>query len=330
MTILEAMIGLTVSALVAAGTASAWLFYLDHQANLQAGEHAKVVLDAGARYLKDNQAAVLAAATPTTPAVITVAMLLNTNYLPMGFSDQNSYGQTYSIRALEPQPNVLQTLLVTTGGQAISEQNIRAIARNIGAQGGFISTLDTATAQGALGGWQMPVASFGVNPGAGHLSAALFFEDGAIANDYLYRNPVAGRPELQTMNASINMNSNSLNNAASVNATAVNAGTVTASGNVTASGSVSAAGNVAATGNLFGTHAFVSGETSTGGYFRTTGNGGWYSERWNGGWVMTDAAWVRSYADKGVYTGGEMRAGKMTFFRPDGSRGVLTAQRRSH
>lgn len=56
----------------------------------------------------------------------------------------------------------------------------------------------------------------------------------------------------------------------------------------------------------------TSGETYTGGWFRTTGNCGWYSEPWGGGWFMQDGTWVRSYNDKNVYTGGEVQAGRLT------------------
>lgn len=54
--------------------------------------------------------------------------------------------------------------------------------------------------------------------------------------------------------------------------------------------------------------ANVGGEVYSGGWFRTRGTNGWYNEAFNGGWYMSDTTWVRSYADKNVYTGGEMQA----------------------
>ena len=52
----------------------------------------------------------------------------------------------------------------------------------------------------------------------------------------------------------------------------------------------------------------VNGEIRASGWLRQTGVAGWYNEDYGGGWYMKDANWVRSYSDKGVYTGGEMQA----------------------
>ncbi|MDF5980451.1 hypothetical protein P4114_31780 [Pseudomonas aeruginosa] len=42
----------------------------------------------------------------------------------------------------------------------------------------------------------MALSNFGSAPGAGHLATALFFQDGAIAGNLLYRNAVPGHAEL--------------------------------------------------------------------------------------------------------------------------------------
>jgi len=64
-------------------------------------------------------------------------------------------------------------------------------------------------------------------------------------------------------------------------------------------------------GTIKGQTADITGETYTGGWFRTRGDSGWYNEKWVGGWYMSDPTWVRSYANKSVYTGGEMRGGTL-------------------
>jgi hypothetical protein len=46
-----------------------------------------------------------------------------------------------------------------------------------------------------------------------------------------------------------------------------------------------------------------------GGFIRTVGSTGWYNETYAGGWYMTDNIWVRSFADKPVYTGGNICCG---------------------
>ncbi|KAG0165394.1 hypothetical protein DFQ30_008516, partial [Apophysomyces sp. BC1015] len=272
------MLVVLIVTVAALGLGSQYLMsYADGQVNQAAADHNKTVADAATKYIKDNYAAILATATPSTPATITVPMLKSTGYLTSSVTDQNPYGQTYQILALEPVANKLETLIVTNGGETIPEMDLRRIAQASGARGGFISSTNTAVATGSYGGWQMLLASYGTSPGAGHLATALFFDDGALVSDYLYRNAVAGHPEFNRMNTAIDMAGNNINNAGTVNATTLNA----------------------------------SGETYTGGWFRTQGDSGWYSQKWNGGWYMSDPNWVRSYSDKNVYTGGQMKAGTM-------------------
>lgn len=217
--------------------------------------------EAFSKYLKDNYAVVLASAGPTTPVQVTVAMLQNTNYLPAGFSSTNNFGQTLIGLARKPNPNQLEAIVITTGGQAIPELGIRAIAEHLGGPGGFISKLKTGVIEGVRGGWQVALSNYGVNPGAGHTATALFLMGGELANDYLYRNAVPGHPEYNRMNTHLDVGGNNINNA----------GAITASGNITTTSDVSAR-NVTATG-----------ETITGGWFRTKGDTGWYSEKWGGG-----------------------------------------------
>lgn len=47
-------------------------------------------------------------------------------------------------------------------------------------------------------------------------------------------------------------------------------------------------------------------------WFYSTGSTGWYNEAFNGGWHMNDANWLRSYADKGIVTGGTVQGGNVT------------------
>lgn len=299
-TALETIVVLIV-AVAALGLGGQYLSnYADNLSNQAAADHQKAVSDAAVKYIKDNYAAILATATATTPATITVPMLKSTGYLSSSFNNQNPFGQDYQILALEPTANKLETLIVTTGGETVPEMGVRRIAQLVGAQGGFISATDTTKAQGSYGGWQMALSSYGASPGAGHLASALFFADGALVSDYLYRNTVAGHPELNQMNTAIDMTGNNVNNAGQVNAN-----------KVAAAADVTAGGNVTATGNVNAANANISGETTTGGWFRNTGDTGWYNQKWNGGWFMSDSNWVRSYADKNVYTGGQMQAGTM-------------------
>lgn len=281
---IETLVVLFVATMMATAGGYQVMRYLDRQSNLAAAEQMNLVATAAGQYIKDNYATVLALASPAAPAVITLDMLRNTQYLPLNFASQNAYGQSYSVLALEPTPNKLQTLVITINGDVIKELYMIEIAKQIGAQGGYVSTQNSDVATGSFGGWSTSLSPYGVSPGAGHLAVALFFEDGALVNDYLYRNAIPGQPNLNKMNTAINMGGNDLNNAG-----AIDAKTAHVSGD-----------------------ADIAGETYTGGWFRTRGDGGWYNEKHNGGWYMDDPGWVRSYADKGISTGGEVRAGKLT------------------
>jgi Tfp pilus assembly protein PilE len=119
--LMEALFVLILAAVASSVALQQYGRYLDNITNKQAAEHATIVADAAAKYLKDNYAAVVAIAGPTSPATITTAMLKTTNYLPSGFSDKNAFGQDYTVRVIEPQPNQLQALVVSTGGQTIRE-----------------------------------------------------------------------------------------------------------------------------------------------------------------------------------------------------------------
>jgi hypothetical protein len=72
----------------------------------------------------------------------------------------------------------------------------------------------------------------------------------------------------------------------------------------------------AAMNQLYSTEAYTSG------WYRSQGDGGWYSQKWNGGLYMSDGSWIRSYADKNMYTGGQMQAGSV---QANGSMTVLGA-----
>lgn len=276
--------------------ATSWIISMQNRQDYRiAADQQRTVAEALSKYLKDHYSTVLANATATAPVQITVAMLRNTDYLPEGYSDTNLFGQTIVGLARRPNPGQLEAIVVTVNGQEIPELGVRSIAENLGGPGGFITTSNPNVIQGVRGGWQLALSNYAINPGPGHTASALFLMDGELANDYLYRNAVPGRPELNTMNTAINMGGNDIDNA----------GAISASGDITTSADVNAR-NVTATGS-----ADVAGETYTGGWFRTRGDTGWYSEKWGGGIYQSDADWLRIYNDKGLATGGRIRAGSL-------------------
>lgn len=277
---------------------------MDSQNYQIAAQQQQVVANAAAKYIKDNFSAVLASATPTVPAQITVQMLRNTNYLPSGFSDTNAFGQTFIVLARSPTANQLESIVITTGGESIDEIGTREIAEHLGGTGGFIPTINANIVMGVRGGWQIALSNFAISPGVGHTASALFFQDGALANDYLYRNAMPGKPELNRMNTALDMGTHDVNNAANITASA----TVTAGANINAAGNVNAT-SVNASADVTGATARISGDTYTGNWFRSQGDNGWYNEKWGGGWYMSESNWIRAYGNKSIATSGQVRAG---------------------
>lgn len=200
--------------LIVVGIASAWgvQYYSENMDRLNdqnVAEYTRDYLNAASRYIQENSAAIAAVATNTTPAVITTTMLKSAGtppYLSSQVSNTNFYGQAYNVYVLQPTANQFQALLLTSGGETIPEASLLRISKMIGKSGGFVSSNSNTVATGAMGGWgPITLASYGVSPGGGHVAAALFFQDGALVSDYVYRNAVAGRPELNSMNTPLNM-----------------------------------------------------------------------------------------------------------------------------
>lgn len=173
----------------------------------------KVINAAATTYIQQNSASIQAIATPTAPAVITVAMLQapGVDLLPASFSATNPYGQTWQVQVLEPTAGNLQALVMTSGGTALSDAKATKIASLVGAAGGLIPLNDSgsyaggaATARGAAAGWSVATANYSGVTG-GRPAALLTFNNGQLVSNSLYRNAVPGQPQLNTMNTPLIM-----------------------------------------------------------------------------------------------------------------------------
>lgn len=182
--------------------------------------HMEKVSLAAAQYVQDNYAQLTSTLTLNgAAATIPAATLRDTGYLSQALTDVNSYSQGYSLRVRyvtqgsgANQRNVLEPLVLTVGGQPIPDHELLRIAGKIKAGGSILSS-DPALAVGNNGGWQVPVSAFGSNPGGGHLAVGMFYSDAGMLSDYLYRNQVPGRPEVNRMNTDIDMAGSSVENA---------------------------------------------------------------------------------------------------------------------
>lgn len=250
---------------------------------------------------------VLAAATTTKPVVVTAQMLKNTGLLPANFSETNSYGQQYQSLIVRNSQNqeLLQGMVVSRGGHAMPFKALSQISKDITAGfGGYVQ--DGKTAVGAMRSWRIALSSYGTSSGSGHLAVMLSTEDLSGARedgDRLYRFQVNGRPDLNKMHTAIDMGGNNLNSVGTVTAQQGSFGV-----SLVSNGPVTAGGDI----------------RSTGGWIVTRSGKGWMDETHGGGLYMSDNDWLRILNNKGFYTGGEIRGGKV---RSDGDvsvAGILT------
>lgn len=305
----------------------AYGYYADDNSYSVAAQHAIRVSEAADKYVSDNFDSIVAQSSATKAFVFDITTLKNAGYLPGSFNATNSFSQTYRGMVLQPSAQKLQTLIVTTGGVSLSTGKANKIGIRIGANGGYI---ESGNAMGSQGSWSEPLSKYSFNPGDGHIAIAQFFKDGVSGNDFLYRKAVAGHPELNAMSTNLSLGGNDINAAKNITATGlVNTANATVNNTLTAANanvtSNLTAANASVTNNLTAANATInnlnagttrtSGETYTGGWFRTTGDTGWYSEKWGGGFNMTDSTYIRAYNGKSIYTSGQMKAGSL---RSDG------------
>ncbi|MHB1630925.1 MAG: shufflon system plasmid conjugative transfer pilus tip adhesin PilV [Acidithiobacillus sp.] len=176
-------------------------------------------------YITTNAAAVEANSTTSSPAIITVPMLVNTGFLPNGFNALNPYGQTWQVQVLQPAANQLQALVLGVGGNAIPAKQSGMVATTAGDSGGVIGGgagdfavpgCSGGEACGAYAGWSVSTAGY-QNVAAAHPAALIEYANNQLQSDYLYRVAVPGQPQLNTMQTNLNMGANSVNNAQNVN-----------------------------------------------------------------------------------------------------------------
>lgn len=244
-TLIEALVVLVLMALSLILLSSLMGSNAERDRETVAAQYMKRVVDATQRYVNDNYAALIASAGPTTPTVLSPATLRTAAYLGAQVGDTNVYGQSTQIRVIEPAAGQLQVLIVTAGGAAIPEGSLRRIARQIGPEGGYVSTASATKMTGAYSGWTATLSTYGAANGGGRVGAGLFFRDSQAVSDYIYRSAVAGKPELNTMNAALNMGNNDVANANAITANgAVQGATLRATGRTYAGEYVQIAGVV--------------------------------------------------------------------------------------
>jgi type II secretory pathway pseudopilin PulG len=193
-----------------------------------AAEHLKILTQATDSWVRDNWNAVVSAAPAAYPTTTIAA------YLPTGFGN-NPYGMKYSIVTRPIMHGAVLSgaeVLIAAGDPTFPVDGKRSpmIAAMAGATGATFPT--PVTIQGAYGGWSSSTAGFAATGLGTPVVASLLYQDnGAILADYLYRNVVPGHPELNRMNADLDMGGNDIDNIKDANALGnINACTDTAAG----------------------------------------------------------------------------------------------------
>lgn len=226
-TLLEIMVVLGLMSILATWAANWYVQYNSQQVAKLVSTQQQKVEQAAAAYIKKNYTTLMAS---TLPATKDIDVLRTEGFLPGYFFDcattpckiRNAYSQEYKlvIRKAGTAPNQrLEALVLTFGGQTLDKGDMIRVARNLGASGGYV---EAGGAVGSMQGWAIPnlASAFGAgaNVGDGHLASAIYFVDGTQSSDYLYRNAVPGKPELNRMGTALDMGGNSITAADQVKA----------------------------------------------------------------------------------------------------------------
>ena len=295
MTLIETTVVLIIATAAIAAGGSFYAEYLNNLTNKATADQLKDVSDSFAKYIQDNYAPIIAALPASKIAVINFSSL-QPDYLDSKFVNQNPFGQSYVFTVRQPDPlkNILEAIVYTTGGEAIPPNNASAIAQMVGAGGGYTKAGGSATAViSNFNGYTLDLSSYSAVPsGSGKLVSAIFMnETGVVISDYLYRNAIPNRPELNRMNTALDMNSNNINNAGNVTSpngniqaqngtvqgkTIISDTTIVAGGNITSSGgavhgvtlvsdtTITAGTNIIAGGDVSAGTANIAGSASVG------------------------------------------------------------------
>jgi type II secretory pathway pseudopilin PulG len=235
MTLIETAMALAILALATAFAITQIFTYMERMRSKTVAEK-MVEVSAGANaYLKSNYAALIDKAVLNgAPLVIPAGRTTATGAIPAGpasnlpslqgggflassFVDANAYGQHHAFLVRKTGATTLEAMVTTFGGQTIPDDRLAQIGNFVGNTGGYILNKNVKTADankivGAYGGYRSDLATWGAStskPVAGHFQSTMAFQNGVLVTDYLYRNDI-GIHEANTMNTSIDMNSNDI------------------------------------------------------------------------------------------------------------------------
>lgn len=215
MSLVEALAALAIASAMLAGLASMIADSMDELKQQQAALQQAQVVTAAAKYLAANYGDLVTSTGGGAVTAITVAQLKTAGFLSSGFATTNPYQQSACVLVRQPAAGQLDALVAGYGGTAIPDRAIASVAMMAGQGGGYISTAQPGTAHGAS--WTLATTAYrGVacagttvlNGTAahdgGHLVSSLFYDGpGQLSTDFLYRDSVPGRPQVNQMNTAL-------------------------------------------------------------------------------------------------------------------------------
>jgi len=217
-TLLEVAIVMMVATAAIGSGGMMYASHLKNQTNMVAAQQMKDVSRAFEQYITDNYAQVLSDTRAMGWLRIPVDELVP-QYLKQSFNNQNVFGQEYVLAVKRPvsaMPNHtgLDAVVFTTGGEEIPSDRALAIAQTIGTGGGFtLKGGSPVQVRATFDGYNLDLRDFG-DPApdtTGKLVSAIFMgEGGSMTMDYLHRERVAGRPELNRMDTNLDMGDNNI------------------------------------------------------------------------------------------------------------------------
>ena len=222
MSLLETMGALAIGSLLLMGLVTMMDSSMEDVKGQQAAVHQAQVVSAARKYIAANYDTLRTNTAGGATVAITLAQLRTGRFLSNSFPNTNAYLQTPCVLVRQPNPDKLDALIATSGGQAIPEREIRMVAMYAGQGGGYISTAAPDRVRGPS--WEMITTNYrGVSCGGGapvltgndggRLASNLFYDGpGQLATDFLYRSAVAGRPELNRMTTGLRMGGDALVN----------------------------------------------------------------------------------------------------------------------
>jgi len=180
-TLLEMVMALGISSIALSSLFTMSTMVMEKTQSRLISSQALAVASAARGFVVNNKTTVLAGLPAINDAAeMLVSDMQDMGYMPADFVNQNAYGQTYKILVKREDAGVagpdaadmLVILVVTTGGQTITDKMGSALVGAMGAAGGFIFSDAPTTARGAAGGWQVDLSGDGWADIAGYTPAA--------------------------------------------------------------------------------------------------------------------------------------------------------------